>query len=85
MKITLLVSSWNPSCQRARQVWSELAQEEGFALDVMDVAEGDGQALMGRLKLKTIPALLIDGKLTAIGLQSKEEARHIIHSVRNQH
>lgn len=84
MKVQLLVSSWSPSCQRAREVWRELADEEQFTLDVMDVAQKEGGALMSRLKLTTIPALLIDGKLIAIGVQSKAEARSIVNTARRQ-
>lgn len=85
MKVQLLVSSWNPSCQRAREVWSDLADKEHFTLDVIDMAQTEGAALMDRLKLNTIPALLINDKLIAIGVQTKEEARNIINAVRGQH
>ncbi len=78
MKIQLLVATWSPSCRRAQQVWRQLAQDHGLELSVVDVDEPAGQSLMQRLQLNTIPALLIDERLVAVGVQSQEEAEKIV-------
>ena len=37
-----------------------------------------GREIAERLKLKTIPAVVVDGDLVAIGVQSREEARELV-------
>lgn len=78
MKVELLVADWSSSCRRAEAVWRQVAHERALDFEVVDVDEPHGQALMQRLQLKTIPALLIDGKLVAIGVQSEQAARAIL-------
>jgi thioredoxin-like negative regulator of GroEL len=78
MKVELLIADWSPSCRRAEAVWRQIAQERGIEVQIVDVDQPQGQALMQRLQLKTIPALLIDGQLVAIGVQSEESARALI-------
>jgi thioredoxin-like negative regulator of GroEL len=78
MKVQLLVADWSPACGRAQQVWQTVAQERQFELTVVDVDQPEGQATMQRLQLQTIPALLIDGQLVAIGVQSWEAALAIV-------
>lgn len=78
MKVQLLVADWSPACSRAQQVWQTVAQERQVELSVVDVDQPEGQTLMEHLQLKTIPAVLIDGQLVAIGVQSREAARAII-------
>jgi hypothetical protein len=38
----------------------------------------EGRKLAERLQLQTIPALVVDGVLVAIGVQSAEEARALV-------
>ncbi len=78
MKVELLVAGWSPSCRRAEAVWRQVAHERAIDFEVVDVDQPQGQALMQRLQLKTIPALLIDGQLVAIGVQSEQAARAIL-------
>lgn len=82
MKVQLLVADWSPACDRAQQVWQTVAQERQVELSVVDVDQPEGQTLMEQLQLKTIPAVLIDGQLVAIGVQSREAAQAIIDTAR---
>ena len=82
MKVELLVADWNPSCRRAEAVWRQIARERDLEVQIIDVDQPQGQALMQRLQLKTIPALLIDDQLVAIGVQNEEAARALIDAAR---
>lgn len=84
MKIQLLVSDESPPCRRAEKLWREIAKETGVVLEVLDIAEPIGAEVMKRLLLKTIPALLIDDQLVAIGVQSNAEASHILAAHRKE-
>jgi thioredoxin-like negative regulator of GroEL len=82
MKVELLVADWISSCRRAEAVWRQVAHERALDFEVVDVDQPQGQVLMQRLQLKTIPALLIDGRLVAIGVQSEQAARVLIDAAR---
>ena len=47
---------------------------------VVNLDRPDGRALAERLQIKTIPALVADDVLVAIGVQTLEEARALIAS-----
>ncbi len=67
MKLQLLVSKWCPTCPTAEKVWSEAAALEGLTLEVLDVADSDGRRVAVDLGIRTVPAIVIDGKLRALG------------------
>lgn len=74
MKIELIVSGVCPFCLEAEKVWRVAAADHGFEFAVLDIAQPEGAALAHRLKLQAVPALLIDGTLRAVGVQSPEDA-----------
>jgi glutaredoxin len=67
MKLQLLVSKWCPTCPAAQRVWSEAAARHGLALDVLDVGNPDGRRVAVDLGIRSVPAIVIDGKLRALG------------------
>lgn len=75
MKVELLVSEWCASCHQAEKIWRQVAQEKDIEFAVLDMAQPEGRALVSRLRLKTIPAVAIDGELKGIGVQTLGEAR----------
>lgn len=78
MRVQLLVSQWCPSCDSAETVWSRIAAEREFDFSVVDMGTPEGRELVQRLRLKTVPALIVDGELRGVGVQSPEEAREIV-------
>ena len=82
MKIELVVSGACPYCSAAEKVWREAAAEGNLEFAILDVTVPEGAALAQRLNLQTVPALLIDGILRAVGVQSLEEARTLLQPVR---
>ena len=80
MKIQLLVSKWCPTCPQAEQVWSEIARRESVDYEVLDVSERSGRELISQLRIKTVPAVIVDGRLKAVGVQPLAEAQALLHS-----
>lgn len=78
MKVQLLVSESCAPCDQAEKVWRGVAVERELDFSVVDLAAPEGKTLAERLRLKTIPALVIDGVLIAIGVQSPDEARALV-------
>ena len=75
MEIWLLVRADCPSCRDARAVWQEAAAEKGVPLQCVDAeADPEGRRLAQRVGLRTYPAVVIDGELKAVGVQSRAQA-----------
>ena len=81
MKIQLLVSQWCPTCPAAEALWSKAATLEGMTLEVLDVADAAGRRVVVEAGARTVPALIIDGTLRAIGTSTVSEARALLRSV----
>ena len=78
MKIQLLVSQWCPTCPAAEALWSKAAALEGMKLEVLDVGETAGRRVVVEAGARTVPALIIDGTLRAIGSSTISEARALL-------
>ncbi len=78
MKVQLLVSEWCASCHQAEKVWGAVAEARDIDYQVVDMGQPEGKALVSRLRIKTIPALVIDDQLKAIGVQSRPEAEALV-------
>lgn len=77
MKIELLISQGCPFCHEAEKVWRTAAAERQTELHLLDVSHPDGQ-LTQSLTLNTVPAVLIDGTLKGVGVQTIEDARQLL-------
>ncbi len=78
MKVQLLVSESCVPCDQAETVWRQVAEESALEFSVVSLTDPEGRRLADRLALKTIPAVIIDGVLMAIGVQSPDEARALV-------
>lgn len=78
MKVELLVSDWCPTCPQAEQVWRQVAAERAIEFAVLDMMQPEGRALTQRLRIRTIPAVVVDGILQGVGVQSLSEAHRLV-------
>lgn len=78
MEVRLLVSKWCPVCPQAEAVWGEVAKHHPVDYRALDIADPAGRTLVANLRIRTVPALVVDGQLVAVGLQSQAEALKII-------
>ena len=78
MKVQLLISDACDPCDQAEKVWRGVAAELELDFSVVNLDRPEGRQLAERLQLQTIPALVVDGVLVAIGVQSAEEARALV-------
>lgn len=74
MKLQLLVSEWCPTCPTAEKVWSQAAANKGLELQVLDVGKPEGRRIVSDLGIRTVPAMVIDGKLRSLGVCTTGEA-----------
>lgn len=78
MKLQLLVSKWCPTCPAIERVWSEAAARQGLKLEVLDVTDSVGRGVAVDLGIRTVPAMVIDGKLRALGTCTISQAVALI-------
>lgn len=78
MKLQLLVSQWCPTCPAAEKVWSEAATRRGLTLEVLDVGKPEGRRVVSDLGIRTVPAMVIDGKLRSLGTCTLGEAMSLL-------
>jgi glutaredoxin len=78
MKVQLLVSESCIPCDQAEAVWRVVAAERELDFTVVNLADPEGRRIADQLRLRTVPALVIDDKLIAIGVQSPVEARAMV-------
>ncbi len=78
MEVRLLVSQWCPSCPRAEAVWADVARRHQLDYSVLDISKPEGRALVADLHIRTVPAVVVDGQLKAVGVQSPSEALALV-------
>lgn len=78
MKLQLFVSESFAPCREAERVWRAVAADFGVDLAVVDINGASGRALAARLQVCGVPAVAADGRLLAIGVQTREEAHNLV-------
>jgi glutaredoxin len=78
MKVQLLVSDACDPCDQAEMVWRGVVVEHELDFSVVNLDQPEGRQLADRLQLNTVPALVVDGVLVAIGVQTAEEAHALV-------
>jgi len=72
--ITLLVSPTCGACPSAKSLWKELRVKYSFSYREVDISSEDGQELANRHSVRAVPATIIDGRLTFIGVPTRQSA-----------
>lgn len=78
MRVELLVSEWCATCPAAEAVWRRVAGERDFEFAVLDLAQPEGKRLARSVRIRNIPAVVIDGELKAVGVVSFDDARALV-------
>lgn len=82
MRVELLVTANSVPCRKAIDVWRTVCDDHGHTLDVVDDHSPEGRRAIADLDLKALPAVLIGGRLVAVGVQSPEQALHLLSAAR---
>lgn len=78
MFVQLLVSEWCHTCPAAEKVWRDVADEHEFDFAVVDVMQPEGREIVARLRVRSVPSVVVDGELKAVGVQTPDEARALV-------
>jgi glutaredoxin len=80
MKVELLVSDWCATCHEAERIWRQVVERKAIEFAVVDMGQPEGRELATRLRIRSIPALVVDGRLAHIGVQPLNEAMNLVAS-----
>ncbi len=78
MRVELLTCAECAPCGDAIAVWREACAENDLELVVLAAEEPEGEQRIAALGLRVLPAILFDGELVAVGVQTLTEARHLL-------
>lgn len=78
IKVQLLVSEWCEPCGRAEEIWQAVARERDIRFEVLDMAQPEGREVARRLGIRTIPSVVIDDELKAVGVVSRRRALEFV-------
>ncbi|MBS3800019.1 MAG: thioredoxin family protein, partial [Thioalkalivibrio sp.] len=78
MKVELLVSEWCASCHDAERIWRQVAEDKQIEFAVVDMGQPEGRELATRLRIRSIPAVVIEGELKHIGLLDRSAATELV-------
>lgn len=76
--VQLLVSEWCVPCRAAEEVWQQVADSRDIRFDVLDMAQPEARTVAQRLALRTVPAVVLDGQLVAVGVQPLHKALELV-------
>lgn len=76
--VTLLVSKSCSACPSAKTLWKGMKVKYSFSYREIDIASESGQELAERHSIRAVPATIINGRLTFIGVPPRESAEKAI-------
>lgn len=78
MKIQLIIMGRTEQSQATENIWREICEAQGLSLQVADSQTRQGQSLVKKLALRTLPALVVNDRVIAVGQPDKVSARRIL-------
>ncbi len=83
MRVELLVTRDSSSCRKAEIVWCSICEKNNLTLRVLDDDSPEGRRMLARLELHALPAVLLDGRLVAVGVQTEDQALELLRAAGN--
>ncbi len=78
MKIQLIIMGNTKQSQATENIWRKICEEQNLSLQVADSETSEGQSLVKKLALRTLPALVVNNQVIAVGQPDKVSARQIL-------
>lgn len=77
-KVQLLVSEWCTPCRAAEAVWQQVAARRDVDFEVLDMAQPEARAVAQQHALRSVPAVVINNRLMAVGVQTLDQALALV-------
>jgi len=82
VNVELLVTDDCGPCEKAERLWRDLCQRHGLAFRVRAIGGAEHAETRYGRRLGSVPALLIDGRVVAVGVPSRAEAEALLRARR---
>ena len=73
-KVQIVYTKHCVYCPPTKALFKELKQKHAFDYEEIDATSEEGQKLVQKFEIMSVPAVIIDNKLTFVGLPPKEKA-----------
>jgi len=77
-EVILVKTTWCPHCPAASKFWRDLQKKYKFNLKEIDASTPEGQKLVQKYNILSVPTTIIDGRLTFIGVPAIEQVEQAI-------
>lgn len=77
-KVTVLTTKSCPYCPAAKRVWQDLKKDNKFDYEEVDAMSPEGQRLVERHGIMSVPTSLVDGKVAFNGVPDKNAALKLV-------
>ncbi|VAX14195.1 hypothetical protein MNBD_GAMMA24-2679 [hydrothermal vent metagenome] len=84
MNIQLILKGQTETSQTTEYVWRTTCEDKGLSLLVTNSETEEGQSLVKKLALRTLPALIVDNKVIAVGQPDRVIAEKILHMLKEK-
>ena len=74
MEIKLILSDVCPHCEEAEKIWRNLCENHAIEIHVIAQGQAEANQIISDKKIKSFPALIIDGEIRAVGHPTVETA-----------
>ncbi len=72
--VILVTTKYCPYCPSAKQLWSDLKKQYKFNYKEVDAMTEEGQQIVLKHRIMSVPTTIIDDKVTFIGIPDKNKA-----------
>jgi len=83
MKVELVVTRDSSSCRKAESLWRSICEQKNLTFKILEDDGPEGRDVLARLELRALPAVLLDGRLVAVGVQTEEQAFDLLRRAGN--
>jgi glutaredoxin len=77
-KVTLLTTKSCPVCPSAKKLWSDLKKYKDFEYEEIDALSPEGQNLVERFGIMSVPTTLVNGKPMFTGVPDRKKAEAVV-------
>ncbi len=84
MNIQLIIKGHTKTSLATERIWRMACKEMGLPLQVANSETEEGQTLVEILALRTLPALVVDNRVIAVGQPNRSIAEKILHTLKEK-
>ena len=84
VNIQLIIAGHAEQSQATEHVWRTICEDMGLLLQVANSESEGGRSLVEKLALRTLPALVVNGRVIAVGQPDKTTAEKILHDLQGK-